>query len=123
MTKTQPTILKYLKDQGHGIDLPLDVLRQFQEFEKTMNSTMNSYDHLPSAIAYGMRSFKKIEMLGMALTMSGDYPLARRCHEDLMQKFGKDRVFTDGATLLSWILFNLPISRDDNTIATEVLGQ
>ncbi len=72
MTKTQPTILKYLKNQGHGIDLSLDVLRQFQEFEKTMNSAMKSYDHLPPAIAYGMRSFKKIEMLGIALIMSGD---------------------------------------------------
>ena len=68
-------ILQYLKSQGRPLsDLPLDVLRQFQEFEKSMTAALNSYDDRPEPIASGMRAFTKVEMLGVALILSGEYP-------------------------------------------------
>lgn len=123
MPKANTAILKYLKDQGRKIDIPLNDLRQFQEFEKTVQAAMKSYDHLPPTVAFGMRSFHKIEMLGIALIMSGDYPAAQRCLDDVMKRFNSDSAFTDGVTLLAWVLFNFPIRPNGNTVASEVLRQ
>ena len=36
-------ILRYLKKTNGEIDLPLDVLRQFQEFEKSLIDSLDSY--------------------------------------------------------------------------------
>ncbi len=123
MPKANTTILKYLRDQGRKLDIPLNDLRQFQEFEKTIHAAMKSYDHLPPAAAYGMRSFNKIELLGIALIMSGDYPSAQRCLDDVMKRFNSDSAFTDGVTLLAWALFNFPMRPNGNTVASEVLKQ
>ncbi len=46
MPKNNPAILKYLKDQGRKPDLPLNVLRQFQEFEKYVHAEIDDYDCL-----------------------------------------------------------------------------
>ena len=62
MAKANTAILKCLNDQGRKLDIPLSALRQFQEFEKTVHASMKAYDHLPPAVAFGMRSFHKIEM-------------------------------------------------------------
>ena len=122
MGKPNSTILQYLKKQGCPIDLPLDVLRQFQEFEKNLTSSLNSYDDRPEPVAYGMRSFTTVQMLGIALILSDDYPAARRCHDDIMAMFGKDSAFDDGVSLLAWILFNFPAKKSSqDTIATEIL--
>jgi hypothetical protein len=83
--KTNTTILKFLKEQNQINDLPLDVLRQFQEFEKTLNKAMKSYDEeMPPFAAYAMKCFTKIEMLCAAL-MHEKYPAALRCHKDVMK--------------------------------------
>ena len=44
MPKADTAILKYLKNEGRKTDLPLNVLRQFQEFEKSIYTEMNDYD-------------------------------------------------------------------------------
>lgn len=63
--KTSPAILKFLKSEKRTNDLPLNVLRHFQEFEKYLNKTMQSYDNLPDFAAYSMRCFTQIEMFSM----------------------------------------------------------
>jgi hypothetical protein len=121
MTRTQPLILKYLKAQGRDSNLPLHILRQFEEFEKTLAHSFKSFDQLPPEQAYVMRSFKKIEMLGVCLCASGEYSAANSCFEDIIKRFDKDIAFSDGVSLLAWILFNFPINSDGTTLATEVL--
>lgn len=121
MLKPNNAFLKYLKDQDRPLDLPLDILRQFQEFEKSVHAEMNDYEKLPEIAAYGMRCFSKLRMFGMALAMSGEYQAAERCLNHLMQEFNHDSAFTDGVTLHSWFLFNFPVVSGGSTIAAEVL--
>ena len=121
MSKTQPALLKYLKDEGREIDFPLNVLRQFQEFEKSVHSEMAGYDDLPESAAYGMRCFSQLRMFGMALGMSGEHEAAGRCLTQIMEDFNNDSAFADGVTLHSWFLFNFPVSPGGPSIASEVL--
>src|SRR6266446_10694912 len=67
MFKPWQGILSYLKQVGRGVDLPLDALRPFQEFEKALVAGLESYEGRDPAITYGMQSFTKIEMFGIAL--------------------------------------------------------
>ncbi len=121
MSKSDTAFLRYIKDQGRQPDLPLNVLRQFQEFEKSVHSQMSSYDEFPAPVAYGMRCFSKLEMFGMALAMSGEHSAAERCLNHLMHEFNSDSAFADGVTLHSWFLFNFPFTHGGHSIASEVL--
>jgi hypothetical protein len=123
MFKPGQGILKHLKAQGRDIDLPLDVLRQFQEYEKALQAALESYEGRDPAITYAMQSFTKVEALGVALIMSDAFPAARRAHDDVMKRFNKDRAFDDGVTLMSWLLFNFPASAGGVPLAPEVLNQ
>lgn len=120
--KTNTTILKFLNDQGRSGELPLNVLREFQEFEKTIAQTMKSYDELPSFAAHAMKCFTKIEMFCLAL-MSEEYPGVLKCHKDIMNLFGKDEAFDDGITISSWIYFNFPVEKNGEVIASLALKQ
>jgi hypothetical protein len=125
MSSSHNAFMSFLRSEGRT-DLPLNVLRQFQEFEKLLGATFDSFEDLPPEVAYGMRSFKKIEMLGMALALSGDHPSAQRCLDDIMKRFQSDEAFTDGVTLSSWVLFNFPLikkGRPNETIAAKVLQE
>ncbi len=120
MSHKNNAFMGFLESQGRA-DLPLDVLRQFQEFEKSVHSEMAGYDKLPATAAYGMRCFSKLQMFGMALAMSGEYEAAQRCLTNLMEEFNSDAAFADGVTLHSWFLFNFPLRSGGETIAFEVL--
>ena len=121
MIKPGQGILKYLKEQGRSIDLPLDALRQFQEFEKVLNAALKSYEGKDPAITYAMQSYTKVEMIAIALMTSGEFPAVLRAHDELMRLFKKDGAFKDGITLMSWLLFNFPATRDGTPLAREVL--
>lgn len=121
--KSNTTILKFLKDQGKAIDLPLDVLRQFQEFEKTMVKTLKSYDEeMPPFAAYAMKCFTKIEMFCAAL-IHEKYPSVLQCHEEVMAMFGGDEAFADGITVPTWIYFNFPVNTDGEPVAALALRE
>ncbi|MBF0300248.1 MAG: hypothetical protein HQK51_16115 [Oligoflexia bacterium] len=117
-------IIEHLKNQGRDPSkLPLNVLREFQEFEKLIASTMDSYEDRPEEIKYGMQSYTKVEMLAIALFMTEDnkFSSVRRCHDDIMLKFTKDSMFDDGITLMNWVIFNFPSSKGGDPIASELL--
>lgn len=123
MRKSSPTILKFLADQGRQGSLPLNVLREFQEFEKLIHIQDKEFDLLPPPVAYGMRCFSKIEMLGMALATSGEFKAADKCLKFIMKEFNNDSAFSDGITLLAWFLFNFPAKLGGTTLASEVLSR
>jgi len=112
-------IIKYFKNLN--LDLPLHVLRQFQEFNKSVDVAMESYDRLPEFVAYGMKCFTQIEILSLAL-MSEKYPVVERCHTEIMKLFGEDVAFSDGVSVPFWILFNFPHLPGKETIAEIVLN-
>ncbi|MBF0360959.1 MAG: hypothetical protein HQK49_08100 [Oligoflexia bacterium] len=117
-------IIEHLKNQGRDInELPLNVLREFQEFEKMLASTMDPYEDRPEEIKYGIQSFTSVEMLAIALFMTEDskFSSVRRCHDDIMLKFKEDSMFDDGITLMNWIIFNFPSSEGGTPIANELL--
>jgi hypothetical protein len=120
--KTSTSILKYLNEEGRSGELPLNVLREFQEFEKGIAQEMKSYDELPSFAAYAMKSFTKIEMFCLALMLE-KYPEVLNCHKDVMNLFGKDEAFDDGITVSSWIYFNFPVEKNGEAIASLALKQ
>ena len=71
----------------------MNVLRQFQEFEKQLTKEMKFYDKtLPKFGAYCMKSFTTIELFCLSL-MSEKYPDAWNCNADLKKKFGHDIAF------------------------------
>ncbi len=123
MRKPTPTILKFLADQGRQGSLPLNVLREFQEFEKLVHIQDKEFDLLPPPVAYGMRCFSKIEMLGMALATSGEFKAADKCLNFIMKEFNDDSAFSDGVTLLAWFLFNFPTKPGGKSLASEVLSR
>lgn len=110
-------ILKHFKN----LNLPLHELRQFQEFNKSFDKAMKSYNHLPDFVAYCMKCFTEIEMLSLAL-MHEKYPVVERCYTEIMKLFGKDDAFSDGVAVPSWILFNFPHLPGKETIAEIVLN-
>jgi hypothetical protein len=112
-------ILNHLKEQGRiGSDIPLNDLRQFQEFEKALFTELQSHEGKDPAVKYAMQSFTKVEMLAIALFMSDEFPAVRRCHDELMEIFQKDPAFDDGISLMTWLLFNFPA-----TLGGEPLGK
>jgi hypothetical protein len=121
MPKPNTEILKHLKEQGRNIDLPLNILREFKEFEKDLYSELKSYDELPDEISYAMRCFLKLQMLGMASTNEQQLGGAKRCLDHLMKDFNNDSSFSDGITILSWFLFNFPTQPHGLLIANEVI--
>ena len=121
MFKPDQGILSYLKMQGRSIDLPIDVLRQFQEFEKVLDAGLKSYEGKDPAVTYAMQSFTKVEMFGMILISSDEFPAVRRAHDELMRLFKKDGAFGDGISLMSWLLFNFPATAGGEPLAREVL--
>jgi hypothetical protein len=116
-------ILKYLKKQGRGADLPLDVLRKFQEFEKVLAAGLGSYEGKDPIVTYAMQSFTKAELFTQALALSDEdeFPAVRRCYEDLMEIFKNDKAFNDGITLMTWIMFNFPATVGNAPISLEIL--
>ena len=112
-------VQKYFKNLN--LNLPLHVLRQFQEFNKSYDAAMKSYDHMPDFVAYGMKCFTQVELFSLAL-MHEKYPVVERCHTEIVKLFGKDDAFSDGVSVLSWILFNFPHLPGKETIAEIVLN-
>jgi hypothetical protein len=123
MFKPGQGILSYLKQVGRGVDLPLDALRPFQEFEKALVAGLESYEGRDPAITYGMQSFTKIEMFGIALMTSDAFPAVRRCHAELMRLFKNDSTFDDGVSLMSWLLFNFPTTQGGVPLAQEIVAR
>ncbi len=123
MFKPGQGILSYLKNNKGGIDLPLDVLRQFQEFEKILAASLDSYEGKPQEITYAMQSYTKLEMMAIALMMSEEFSAVRRCHDDIMKRYKKDGAFDDGVSLMSWVMFNFPATSEGRPIAHEVLAR
>ena len=114
-------ILKFLKEQGQSTSLPMNVLRQFQEFEKQLTKEMKFYDKtLPKFGAYCMKSFTTIELFCLSL-MSEKYPDAWNCNADLKKKFGHDIAFSDKTTVESWMYFNFPVGINGECIAALAL--
>jgi hypothetical protein len=123
MFKPGQGILSHLKNKGRSpTDLPLNVLREFQEFEKVLAAGLKSYEGKDPAVTYGMQSFTKLEMLAVAMMMSDkEFVSARRCYEDIMRMFKNDDVFSDGISLMSWIIFNFPASLNGKSLGSEIL--
>ena len=105
MLKPGQGIINYLKSQGRSIDLPLDQLRQFQEFEKMISVGFESYEGKEPSVTYGMQSFMTVEMLVIAMMASGEFPALQCCYDDLLELFKHDKAFDDGISLTSWIFF------------------
>ncbi len=117
-------IIEYLKKQGRSIeDIPFKDVREFQEFEKTFNAAIQSYDGRDNEIKYCMQSFTIVEALCMAIFMDKDsgFGAVDSCFKDIMKKFKNDDMFSDGITLMNWILFNFPTKQNGTPIVAEVL--
>jgi hypothetical protein len=124
MLKPGQGIIGYLKDKGcNPSEIPLDVLRQFQEFEKGVHDAMKSYEGKDEAVTYGMQSYTIVEMLAISLIESGDYPAVKKCHNHLMKLFKNDGAFSDGISLMSWIIFNFPYSTEGRVLAEEIVSR
>jgi hypothetical protein len=123
MFKPGQVIINYLKSQGRNIDLPLDQLRQFQEFERMIQARFESYEGKEFSVTYGMQSFITVQMLVIAIMATGEFPALQRCYDDLLKLFKHDKAFDDGISLESWIFFNFPATRGGHPIGREVLLQ
>jgi hypothetical protein len=109
--------------ENNKLDLPLHVLRQFQEFEKALDAKFKFYNTLPAAPAYAMRNFSILEMMAIALVQTDENKSGKKCLDHLMRLFVKDSAFEDGITLMSWFLFNFPLSHGGESVASRVLKE
>lgn len=116
-------ILQHLKREKGSIDLPLDVLRQFQEFEKSFMATLESYEDNggDSLATWAMQSFHKCEVLALAHAAQPEGTSLKRCFDFISEKFSKDPAFEDGVTLNSWVFFDFITQESGKPIASEAL--
>ena len=82
-------ILQHLKKEKGSIDLPLDVLRQFQEFEKSFMATLESYEDNggDSLATWAMQSFHKCGVLALAHAAQPEGTSLKRCFDFISEKF------------------------------------
>lgn len=113
-------ILQYLKKTNGEIDLPLDVLRQFQEFEKSLIDSLDSYEDRDPLVKMVMQSFQKFEMLAIALMEECNLSSLKSCHSAIMGRFSKDPLFEDGLTLKTWIYFDFLTQETKAPVAKKV---
>jgi len=116
-------ILQHLKKEKGSVDLPLDVLRQFQEFEKSFMATLESYegDGSDSLVSWAMQSFHKCEVLALAYAAQSDGASLKRCFDFITEKFSKDPAFEDGVTLNSWVFFDFTTQESGKPVASELM--
>jgi len=114
-------IFGYLKSQGRKpSELPLNVLRQFQEFEKIIAEQTSANNKQGGAVGAIKNAFMKVQMLGMAYSADAEFPALKNCLDDMMARFNGDEAFQDGIILYSWIFFDFPATKGGCPIGFKV---
>lgn len=113
-------ILQYLKNTKGKVDLPLNVLRQFQEFEKMLADDLDSYESQDPLVKRVMQSFQKFEILAIVLMEEEKLRSLKSCHNSIMERFSTDPLFEDGITLKTWIYFDFITQEINVPVAQKV---